>query len=98
MRYRKIPAECDAIQFTGESSFDHMLKMWGEPFERMTIFYPSTEVLILLRKQGSLTVSTTDWVIRQGSNFYRCSHGVFLNNYEQILPPITPETPENDLR
>lgn len=94
MRYRKIAAEVEAICFRTDDDYYHMLKMWGEPFERVTMFYPATRLLVLLRKQGSLSVHPTDYVIRQGSNFYRCSSGVFLNNYEQIFDPQPMETPE----
>lgn len=93
LKYRKIPAEVEAICFTGESAYDLMLKKWGERFERCTMFYPATNLLILLRKQGSLSVTLTDWVIQQNGLFYRCSDGVFRNNYEPIFdqPMETPE-------
>jgi len=76
-RYRKLPVEIEAVQFTG--NFDEIERFVGGDAE-----FRNGE-LVVATLEGPLRASPGDWIIkgRQGE-FCSCKPDIFAATYEEV--------------
>lgn len=84
-RYRKLPVEIEAIQFTGEN----VEEIWGA-FGAAGIYGPTEknpDYLILTTVHGDEAPARAgDWIIPDGKpgTFYPCKPDIFAATYEAL--------------
>ena len=84
LKYRKIPVEIEAMQFTDETK-DQVLNFVTcncSPNHRIKT---SESILIIQTLEGNMTACLGDWIIKgvQGE-FYPCKPDIFELTYEKV--------------
>lgn len=91
-RYRKLPVEIDAVQFTDDTKdkvFTHLLH--NEKVSVSAGFNDAREpILIIGTLEGSMTASLGDWIIKGiAGEFYPCKPDIFERTYEIVMDKPT---------
>lgn len=83
-KYRKLPVEVEAVQFTDENIDNGRLKrFFGIKF--CSYFKKEYQTMEILTLEGTLKASKGDWMIKgiQGE-IYPCKDEIFKQTYERI--------------
>lgn len=88
MRFRKLPVEIDAIQFTGLDDYLHIvqwMKDSGDTYALANEVRYQTPLMLIQTLEGTMAANPGDWIIRgvQGE-FYPCKPDVFAATYEPV--------------
>ena len=83
MRFRKLPVEIEAVQWTGANRQE--IDDFTHPNEPMSYFNPDTGSLIIRTTEGNMHAQTGDWIIRgdQGE-LYSCRDDIFQRTYRKV--------------
>ncbi len=84
-KFRKKPVVIEAVQFTGENSYE--IARWahaGCPSEMNAIILPAFVGALQVRTlEGTMTAAIGDWIIRGvKGEFYPCKPDIFAATYE----------------
>lgn len=80
MRYRKIPKEIEAIQWTGEN-LKEMCQFFGLEADDFYI----QDTLYLPNASGSIKVTPGDYVVEaRADEYYVCRASIFKDTYELV--------------
>lgn len=84
-KFKTKPVVKEAIQYFGVTSFELMLKEWGEVFEDAATNYPVLDIMEIATLEGTMRAEFGDWIIKgiQGE-FYPCKAEVFAKTYEEV--------------
>ena len=83
MRFRKLPVEIEAVQWTGANRQE--IDDFTHPNEPMSYFDPDTGSLIIRTTEGNMHAQTGDWSIRGvAGEFYPCKMDIFEQTYEAV--------------
>ena len=84
MKYRKLPVEIEAIQWTGNNNIEDMKTLWGQDFILSAINHKDYFGIVTL--EGIMKVSFGDYIIKGvKGEFYPCKPDIFLQTYEQVI-------------
>lgn len=87
MKYRKLPVEIDAVQFTGYN-YDEIAAFAGNKVIRLNENMRregAPEYLIVDTLEGHMTASPGDYIIRGvEGEYYPCKPSVFKQTYEEV--------------
>lgn len=79
MKFRKLPVEIEAVQFT-KTNNEELEKFIGDA----GYFYEGT--LSIATLEGTMNASANDWIIKGiGGEFYPCKPDIFEATYEEVL-------------
>lgn len=92
MRYRKIPVEIEAVQWTGKNigeidEFTGGKALW---YGNLVAYYPLSEqyrstILTIPTLEGNMQASIGDYIIKGiNGEFYPCKPDIFKKMYEPI--------------
>lgn len=78
MRYRKIPVEVEAVQWTGHNFIEMAQFMGGAEFTEYS-------EVIIETLEGRMVASPYDWIIRGvAGEYYPCKPEIFARTYEAV--------------
>jgi len=78
MKFRSIPVEKEAIQFTGKNNRECQAFIEGN-YDN-TLNYPNIKTL-----EGTMRVDEGDWIIKGlRGEFYPCKPDIFEKSYERV--------------
>lgn len=73
------------MQFTGEASFDAMVREWGTAFMTLSTYDPTRELFGIDTLNGVAVVRFNEWVIKGiRGEFYPCQSDIFHASYEPV--------------
>lgn len=82
MRYRKMPVEIEAVQWTGNNLAEieeFVINEGGKQFDTVG------DSLFIHTLEGSMRAKATDYIIKGvKGEFYPCDESIFRITYEQI--------------
>jgi hypothetical protein len=82
MRYRKMPVEIEAVQWTGSNIVEieeFVINEGGKQFDTVG------DSLFIHTLEGSMRAKPTDYIIKGVKNeFYPCDESIFKITYEQV--------------
>ena len=82
-RFRSLPVEIDAMQWTGSNPFG--LMRWREQFDGTSRWRFDGDFLYIDTLEGEMKANPGDWIIRgTRGEFYPCKPDVFLVKYKRI--------------
>jgi hypothetical protein len=81
MKYRKMPVEIEALQWTGENSLD--IAEFVKDTEKKYEF--KGDGLFIHTLEGSMRASKNDYIIKGvDGEFYPCKPDIFEQTYEEV--------------
>lgn len=90
-KYRKLPVEIEAVQFTGFDNQRGQVKLSERPdwlvneFGNKIIFFDEPDTLTIKTLEGDMKAEVGDWIIRGISGeFYPCKPDIFEQTYEAV--------------
>lgn len=79
MKYARMPAIVEAIQFTDNESFGKMLNAWGDCFEKIAELKDLG--FLTIRDGGFFVVPRFDYVVKRDGRFYSVKRDVFEKSF-----------------
>lgn len=86
MRFRKLPVEIEAVQFTGEN-WNELTTFFGtKSGDRSGVWQSHVDTLRIKTLEGIMVASKGDWIIRGiAGECYPCKPDIFAKTYEAIV-------------
>ena len=83
-KYRKLPVEIEAVQFTGHNGTEIEAWMIGhDARDHFAAGKPGTIVICTI--EGEMTAGAGDWIIKGvAGEFYPCKPDIFEATYEKV--------------
>jgi hypothetical protein len=91
-KYRHLPVEVEAMQFTGSfHNYDEICEWAGIDFPANTEYgsMPDGEPdfvaeMFIDTSRGRLRVKINDWIVKNNGEFYPCSPEVYFRNFVRL--------------
>ena len=92
MQYRKKPVVIEAIQMTEQNRLSNsewpewLHAAWNKDSAEVGAFYCISNVYVISTPEGSMVVSTNDWIIQCiKGELYPCEPDIFERTYEPVV-------------
>lgn len=82
-RYRKLPVEIEAIQWSGSNW--HQMIEWVKWENKEDVWVTDGDNLVIPTLEGDHTANPGDWIIKGvAGEFYPCKPDIFDQTYEAV--------------